>query len=89
MSSVHWNLGVIVYGVGCWALVLIEKLVSGPLWKIISKEKQILNMSVHYQDLLSFFEVCADDASAFTKGDKTFCDSTFVNHFNHLYVIEN
>ena len=79
LLSVDWDLGVISYRVGCWALVLIEKLVSGPLWKIISKEKQILNMSAHYQDLLSFFEVCADDASAFMKGDKTFCDFAFVN----------
>ena len=79
LSSVHWDLGVIAYRVGCRALGLIEKLVSGPLWKIISKEKQILNMSAHYQDLLSFFEVCADDASAFMKGDKTFCDFAFVN----------
>ena len=79
LSSVHWDLGVIGYRVGCWTLVLIEKLVSGPLWKIISKEKQILNMSAHYQDSLSFFEVCADDASAFMKGDKTFCDFAFVN----------
>ena len=79
LSSVHWDLGVIGYRVGCWALVLIEKLGSGPLWKIISKEKQILNMSAHYQDLLSFFEVCADDASGFVKGYKTFCDFAFVN----------
>ena len=36
-------------------------------------------MSAHYQDLLSFFEVCADDASGFVKGYKTFCDFAFVN----------
>ena len=79
LSSVHWDLGVIAYHVGCPALGLIEKLVSGPLWTIISKEKHILNMSAHYQDLLSFFEICADDASAFMKGDQTFCDFAFVN----------
>ena len=64
-SSVHWDLGVIAYRVGCWALGLIEKLVSGPLWKIISKEKHILNMCASYQAFLSFFELSTDDASAF------------------------
>ena len=61
------------------ALGLIEKLVTRPLWKMISKEKYILNMCAHYQDLLSFFELCANDASAFMKGDKKFCDFVFVN----------
>ena len=65
LSSVHWDLGVIAYHVGCPALGLIEK--------------HILNMSAHYQDLLSFFEICADDASAFMKGDQTFCDFAFIN----------
>ena len=36
-------------------------------------------MAAHYQDLLSFFEVCADDASAFMKDDKIFCDFAFVD----------
>ena len=36
-------------------------------------------MSAHYQDLLSFFELCTDDASAFMKGDKTFWDFAFIN----------
>ena len=81
----HWDLGVLAYHVGCRALGLIEKLVSGPLWKIISKEKHILNMSAHYQNLLSFFELCADDDSAFMKGDKIFRDFAFVNQD----VIEN
>ena len=36
-------------------------------------------MAAYYQALLSFFELCADDASAFMKGDKTFCDFAFVS----------
>ena len=38
-----------------------------------------MNISAHYQDLLSFFELCADDASAIMKEDKTFWDFAFVN----------
>ena len=79
LSSVHWDLGAIAYRVGCGALCLIEKLVSGPIWKIISKEKHILNISAHYQSFASFFDLSADDASAFMKGDKSFCDFAFVN----------
>ena len=50
---------------------LIEQLVTGPPWKIISKEKHIVNMSAHYHNLLSFLKLSADEASAFTKGNKT------------------
>ena len=50
---------------------LIEQLVTGPPWKIISKEKHIVNMSPHYHNLLSFLKLSADEASAFTEGNKT------------------
>ena len=79
LLSVQWDLGLTAYYVGCRALGLIEKLVIGTLWKIISKEKHILNTSAHYQDFLSFFELYVVDASAFMKGDKTLCDFAFVN----------
>ena len=55
LSPVHYDLGVLGYCLECRALGLIEKLVTRPPWKIISKEKHVLNMSTHYQDLLSFF----------------------------------
>ena len=37
LSSVHYDLGVLPYRVGCRTLGLIEKLVSRPLWKMIQK----------------------------------------------------
>ena len=60
----------------CRALGLMKKLEIEPLWKI---EKHIWNMSTHYQDLLSSFQLCVDDACAFVKGEKTFRDFTFAN----------
>ena len=60
---------------------LIEELVTGPPWKIISKEKDVVNMYAHYQDFLSFFKSSADDASAFGKGNKT---ASFGNNFQWI-----
>ena len=43
LSSVHGDLDVPSYRIGCGALGL-KHLVTGPPWKIISKEKHIVNM---------------------------------------------
>ena len=32
-EGVHWDLNMLAFRVGCRALGLIEKLVTGPLWK--------------------------------------------------------
>ena len=42
LSPVHYDLDVLAYCLECRALGLIEKLVTRPLWKIISKEKHLL-----------------------------------------------
>ena len=81
LSSVYWDLDVAPYRVGCKALGLIEELVTGPPWKIISKEKDVVNMYAHYQDFLSSFKSSVDDASAFGKGNKT---ASFGNNFQWI-----
>ena len=45
LDAVYWDLEVLAYRAGCRALGLIEKLVTGPLWKILATESHILNMS--------------------------------------------
>ena len=52
----------LAFKVDCRVLGLMEKLVTGPLWRIMVKEKCVLNMSTHYHKLLTCFEKWADDS---------------------------
>ena len=45
LEAVHWDLNVFAYRVGWRALGLIEKLITGPLWKIMNCENYILGLS--------------------------------------------
>ena len=45
------NLQVLPFKVAYQALGLIDKLVNGPLWRMMAKEKEVLSMSTHYQIL--------------------------------------
>ena len=79
LVAVHWDLKVLGYKVGCQALGLIEKLITGPLWRIMNKEKCVLGVSKHYQNLLECFEKWEVDCTSFLN-NKTFCDSSFVSN---------
>ena len=50
------------------ALGLIDRFGSGTLWKKMVKERQVLNMSIHYQGLYEFFKERAEDVNAFLNG---------------------
>ena len=50
-SLVFPDLQVLTFKVACQALRLIGKLVSGPLWRMMVKEKEVLSMSTHYQSV--------------------------------------
>ena len=68
MSSVFYDLEVLQYKVACQALGLIDKLVTGPPQRMMVKEKEVLNMSVHYQAMLDFLKKYEQDASSFLNG---------------------
>ena len=65
MSAVFHGLQVLHFRVACQALGLIDKFVTGPLWRMMDKEKEVLNMSKHYQKMYSFFNDCFLDATPF------------------------
>ena len=58
----------LAYKVACQTLGLIDKLVTGPLWRTMVKEKEVLDMSLHYQKMYGFFKQCATDPSFFLDG---------------------
>ena len=51
MSAVHHDFQVLHFRVASQALGLIDKYVTGPLWRMMVKEKEVLNMSNHYQKM--------------------------------------
>ena len=52
----------------CQILDLIDKPVTGPLWRTMVKENEVVDMSLHYQKLHDFFKQCATDPSLFSDG---------------------
>ena len=78
LDAVYCDLVVLSFKIGCRALGLIEKLITGPLWKIMVNETHILRMSSHYQNFLEFLESSSEDCSKFLRGE-SFCDRSFLN----------
>ena len=68
MSAAFYGLYVLAYKVACHALGLIDKLVTGPLWRTMVKEKEVLDMSLHYQNMYDFFKQYVADPSLFLDG---------------------
>ena len=77
LDAVYCDLVVLSFKIGCRALGLIEKLITGRLWKIMAHETHILRMSSHYQRLLEFLESASEDCSKFLRG-KSICDPSFI-----------
>ena len=69
MASVYHDLNVAQYKIACQALGLIDKYVTGPLWRVIvRKEGNVLEMNVVYQTLLEKFKHFAPDSSDLISG---------------------
>ena len=79
LLAVHWDLKVLAYKVCCRASGLIEKQITGPLWRIMERENCVLNMSEHYQNLLFYFDKWAEDCVSFLLNNETFCDWSFIS----------
>ena len=67
-------------GISGWlrALGLIEKLITGPLWKIMNCEKHILGMPKQYQDRLAYLKASSKNTTSLIEGS-TFCDASFAD----------
>ena len=49
MSAVYHELQVLHFRVACQALGLIDKYITGPFWRMMVKQKEVLDISKHYQ----------------------------------------
>jgi len=59
-----------LYISGCRALGLIDKFITGPLWKILESSLHILDTSTYFTKLLEFLAESGEDASEFLTGEK-------------------
>ena len=65
MSEVYHDLQISHFRVACQALGLIDKYVTQPLWRVMVKEKEVLNISKYYQKMYTFFNDYFLDATLF------------------------
>ena len=90
LSAVKYDLEVTSFLTACRALGMIDKVITGPLWRAISKGGHILDMNVFYQGLYDKFILWGSDASEFMSCDiKLFGDDILVNKdrvFEHLFL---
>ena len=90
LSAVQHDLEVTSFLTACRALGMIDKLITGPVWRAISKDGHILDMNVFYQRLYDKFMLWGSDASEFMTGDvKLFGDDILISKdcvFDYLYL---
>ena len=73
--AVKRDLKVRNFKVGCRALGLINKLVTGPLWRKMVEEKSAISMSGHYQKMVQCFKKWADNPNDFILGKDSLFDN--------------
>ena len=58
LKAVLEDMAVCVYTAGCRALGLIDKLITGPLWRILESDVHVLDIPEYYKKSKTFFSEC-------------------------------
>jgi hypothetical protein len=75
LKAVYYDLEVSSFLAGCRALGLINKFITGPLWRVLEKEDvSFMDMSARYQRLLECFEEWAQDSTPVLTGEAVVFD---------------
>ena len=72
LSAVYFDLSEPAYIVGCRALGLVNKFLTGPLWRLLVKIKNILELNKYYQRIEQLSLEISNDASDFLSGNVIF-----------------
>ena len=75
------------YLVGCHALGLINKFVTGPLWRVMEQQHHILDMNKYFQRLLKHFELWAEDATSFLTEGRDLFGGEFIHDDGFLRAL--
>ena len=78
LIAVYHDLSVPQFIVGCHALGIIAKIVTGPLWRNINKAGHVLAMNELYQKIDICFNEWANDATPLIRGESMFDESEVV-----------
>ena len=85
LSAVRNDLQVTTFMAACRALGLIDKLITGPLWRCIEKAGHIVDMNELYQSLSDCFLSWASDATEFMKGNVNVFDGRVDIHKDEVF----
>jgi len=66
--------------------VLVSKLITGPLWRLVEQNKHVLDMNAHYETLLNFLDSNSKDANSFINCETFPFDQTLVHKINCMNV---
>ena len=92
LKAVHSDLQIKSYLCGCRALGLINKFVTGPLWRLLESGIHILDMNKHCQKMPSLFFDLSVDAKEFMLGNVIFFENVELSKddvYNSLILASN
>ena len=87
LRAVNQDLDVKSYIAGCRALGLIDKFLTGPLWRLLVKVENVLDMNKYYQRIEELYSKISEDATDFLEGKIIFFDDfeAGLMHRDHIF----
>ena len=92
LKAVHSDLQIQSYLCGCRALGLINKFVTGPLWRLLEFGIHILDFNKHYQKMCSLFFYLSGHASEFMLDNAIFFENIEISKddiYNSLLLLSD
>ena len=78
MRAVYEDLKVDEFRTGVRALGLIDKIVTGPLWRVLNVKEHVVGMNGRYERMMECFEQWSEDASSVAVGEARMYDDVHV-----------
>ena len=85
LKSVEVDVKVTVYLAGVRVLGIVDKIITGPLWRLLESDIGILAMGPHYHKLQMCLQRWMGDTSTLIVGEVVFPEELAPVHRDHLY----
>jgi hypothetical protein len=73
LKSVEFDINEKIYLVEIRALGIIDKVITGPSWRLFEKKGSILSLNPYLSILMEKLQKWGSDASSIFEGDQLFC----------------